>query len=445
MYKQYFILLLLFLLLQIKTSAQFVASDTLVLQTKISINLSQASLYEILNEIEERYGINFSYANNLISLDAKKSINFKEQTLEKVLDEIFKRSTITYKVIGKRVVLIKEDLTNNLVTSASPIIHIDTNNFRLSSKSTSTQEIKKIPVVKGGARNRNNIKGFKKSGKKTSGDEFRTVLKIGKYKFKRTRDSTLTWDSLILLDAEARAKKHFQFRNISKEDRYSLAFNFIAGPSLKKLQSNNQEGKGIISQRGQENPSTGFNSEVIMNYNLTPRISFGQGIGLLVMGEKGSLYYQDTDFRRGHVCNDSVNYYDVYNYSNNFSYLTLPIVTGFSHHWKKFFVRFQGGLKPSFLMGKGKDLEYYNYAYYFDYENSSSWRQKNMEAPVKIAYRAFNLAYSFQAELGYKLGKISVSAGLAYNRFLLSTYKDSAPLKEKRYLPGIALSVRYHF
>jgi hypothetical protein len=445
MYKQYFTLLLLFLFLQIKSSAQFVASDTLVLQTKISIYHTKATLYDILNEIEEKYGINFSYANNLISLDATRSINFKEQTLEKVLDEIFKRSTITYKVIGKRVVLIKEDLTNNLVTSAAPIVPVDTNSFRITGKNSNAKEIKNVRAGEQNTEIKNNIGGFMETGKKTSKQEFSAVLKFHKYKFRRTRDSTVTWDSLLLINKKSGIKKQFYSPVMSKGDRYSLAINFMAGPSLRKLYSDNPEGKDIINQRGQETHLTGMNAEVILSYHFSSSFSIGQGVGLLKMGEEGSLCFKDADSRRRNICRDSGYYYDVYNYSNKFSYLTLPIVAGYNFYWKKFFTRFQAGLKPCVLLSKGKELEYYNYAYYFNYGNSSSWRQKDMTAPEKIAYREFNLAWAFQAEIGYRLKSISISTGLGYNRFLFSTYKNPAPLKEKRSLPGITLGLKYHF
>jgi hypothetical protein len=444
MYKQYLSLLLLFFLWQIESSAQFVASDTLVLQTKISINHTNATLYEILNEIEENYGINFSYANNLISLDATRSISFKEQTLEKVLNEIFKRSTITYKVIGKRVVLIKEDLISNLVTSVSRVVPIDTNSFGILSKNRDVKEIKNVGAGERTTGSANSIKGSGRSVKKSSKEESGGILKFWRYKFKRTRDSTITLDSLSQINDNSSGKR-FYFSKMNKEDKYSLAISFMAGPSCTKLYSDNQEGKAIISERGQESHLTGTNSEIILNYHITPSLSIGQGLGLLKMGEKGSLCFKDTDSRRGYMSRDSGYYYDVYNYSNKFSYLTLPLVAAYNYYWKKFFTGFQAGLKPCILLSKGKDLEYYNYDYYFNYENSSSWRQKDMLAPQKIAYREFNLAYSFQAEIGYRLKNISIATGFGYNRFLFSTYKNSAPLKEKRSLPGISLGLRYHF
>jgi hypothetical protein len=442
MYKIYFILLLLFLHLNIKSSAQFDARDTLVLQTKISIHHTQISLYDILNEIEEKYGINFSYANNLVSLDSKRTIDFKEQTLECVLNEIFKRSTITYKVIGKRVVLIKEDTTDNLLTTTSSG-GIDTNNFSKANKRKGNYKIRNR-----GSRSTKNRKFYSGKTNIHKGEISRGKPNSGfifsKHTIKRTIDSTITWDSLLVLKSHSFIKHH-GFPDINETDKFSLSINFMAGPSLRKLNSNNPEGNDIKDQRSQEKHLTGFNNEIMINYNITPKFSLGLGVGLLKMGEHGTLYYNDKDSGRRNICRDSIYYYDTYDYNNKYSYLTLPITVSYAYYFKSFFIQVKGGFIPSFLLTKGEKLVYCNYSYYFDYENSSSRKQKDMVPPAKIDYREFNLAYTLHADLGYRFEKISISAGFSYYRFLFSSYNNHCPLKEKRYLPAISIGARYYF
>jgi hypothetical protein len=439
MYKKYFIVFLLFLLWQIRSSAQFVASDTLVLQTKISIQRSQISLYEILNEIEEKYGINFSYANNLISLDALINVNFKDQTLEKVLDEIFNKSTITYKVIGKRVVLIKDSQTDPSV-SLVQIKDTNSSTFDSDSRTGKNKYNKKSSTA---------ITSFKwlmhKRKKIHLNEVISDFFKSSKPSFKSTRDSTLTWDSSLSTSFNEKIKNYVHLPPQYYQRKYSLILNYVTGPSIRKLYSDSDEGNYIISQREQETILPGYKYELILNYNFTPNFSIGHGFGLLKMGERGKFLYTDNDNRRKNVCKGDSTYYDSYEYYNNFSYLTLPFTAGYSIERRNFFLQIRTGISLCLLLSKGIELKYFNYEYYFDYGNSSSRRQRDMEVPLQIDYRAMNLACLFQGELGYRFGKISVSAGVSETRFLFSTYNNRTPLKEKRSLPGFTFGVQYHF
>jgi len=78
-----------------------------LLDKKISLDLENVPLYQVLEEISKTSNITFSYSNNQIPLTKKISISVKEESLEAVLTDIFANTNIVYKKIGNQFTLKK--------------------------------------------------------------------------------------------------------------------------------------------------------------------------------------------------------------------------------------------------------------------------------------------------------------------------------------------------
>lgn len=78
-----------------------------VLEKRVSLNYQQVSLARVLAGIKARYGVGFSYANNLIPLDKKVSLSVQDQSLSQALDELFRETGISYTLVGQQIVLRK--------------------------------------------------------------------------------------------------------------------------------------------------------------------------------------------------------------------------------------------------------------------------------------------------------------------------------------------------
>ncbi|MDX9883937.1 MAG: STN and carboxypeptidase regulatory-like domain-containing protein [Prolixibacteraceae bacterium] len=81
--------------------------SNLVLQTKLSVRLTDLPVADVLDTISRQTGYFFSYDPVLVQANRKISISFSETSLEKVLNAIFKGS-LTYKVLQDQIIIRKE-------------------------------------------------------------------------------------------------------------------------------------------------------------------------------------------------------------------------------------------------------------------------------------------------------------------------------------------------
>lgn len=84
------------------------AQAQLILETKVSLQYREVSLERAISDLHKKYGIRFSYVNNLIPLQTKVSVDIKEQTLKTVLDELFRNVEVNYYLVGDQIVLKNE-------------------------------------------------------------------------------------------------------------------------------------------------------------------------------------------------------------------------------------------------------------------------------------------------------------------------------------------------
>jgi len=90
---------LVFLISEFEMNAQNLLSH------KLSIDLENTSIEEILKHLQSKEGISFSYSKSIIKLNQKVSVHFKNAELEEILDGIFKSSDIMYKVKSGIIIL----------------------------------------------------------------------------------------------------------------------------------------------------------------------------------------------------------------------------------------------------------------------------------------------------------------------------------------------------
>ena len=77
------------------------------LESRVSINYQNVRLATVLAGIKTKYGVRFSYANNLIPLDKKVTISVQDKALGQALNELFKPIGINYTLLGGQIVLKK--------------------------------------------------------------------------------------------------------------------------------------------------------------------------------------------------------------------------------------------------------------------------------------------------------------------------------------------------
>lgn len=82
------------------------------MQKKISLKADKVPLSEVLNQLQEKYNIRFSYLNNDISADTIFNFNVHEKPLSEVLDVLLEKSGAGYKQLNGQII-IKKGLPKN--------------------------------------------------------------------------------------------------------------------------------------------------------------------------------------------------------------------------------------------------------------------------------------------------------------------------------------------
>ena len=91
---------------------QLTAKDAYAQRTRIAISMSNVSVEQVLNKIEETSDFVFLYNDKAIQKNRIVSVNSKSGKIIDILEDIFKGTNISYTVIDKQIILSKSDNTN---------------------------------------------------------------------------------------------------------------------------------------------------------------------------------------------------------------------------------------------------------------------------------------------------------------------------------------------
>lgn len=104
--------ILLFLLLG---TMQITASVTYSQSAKLSLNIENRTVGDVLSMIEQESSFYFTYNVNQVNVNRKVSVDVKNKLVTDILDEIFKGENIRYTISDKHIVLYKADKSELLV------------------------------------------------------------------------------------------------------------------------------------------------------------------------------------------------------------------------------------------------------------------------------------------------------------------------------------------
>lgn len=82
-------------------------------KTKIDIDMKNASIFEIIEDIESKTEFRFFYSKEDLTLGKKVNISEKRVTVDKILKKIFFEGSINYKIIDRQIVLTRNESINN--------------------------------------------------------------------------------------------------------------------------------------------------------------------------------------------------------------------------------------------------------------------------------------------------------------------------------------------
>ncbi len=81
------------------------AASTYSQNTKVSLDISESSVEEVLDQIEEQSEFFFLYNEKLIDVERKVDVKVKEKPIHDVLDLVFEGEDVYYQVVDKKIIL----------------------------------------------------------------------------------------------------------------------------------------------------------------------------------------------------------------------------------------------------------------------------------------------------------------------------------------------------
>jgi TonB-linked SusC/RagA family outer membrane protein len=94
------------------------------LNQKVTIHIQKQNVKSVLNELQAKTNIRFTYSSAIIPARQKVSIDANQQPLSRILDQLFEQTDIRYNLQGRQIILRKNE--NAAPASKSNIIHLDT-------------------------------------------------------------------------------------------------------------------------------------------------------------------------------------------------------------------------------------------------------------------------------------------------------------------------------
>src|SRR5665647_3407794 len=82
---------------------QMMASEAYSQTTKISIQLEDVAVKQVLNRIEENSEFFFLYNSKLVDVNRKVSVDAKDQKIEEILNNLFRETEVVYTVVDRQI------------------------------------------------------------------------------------------------------------------------------------------------------------------------------------------------------------------------------------------------------------------------------------------------------------------------------------------------------
>ena len=97
------------------------ATETYAQATKLTLQLNDKTIKEILAQVEDQSEFRFFYNEN-VNVDKKVSVDVKEKTVFDVLENVLDETSIEYKVIGRQIALYNEGESFSGLTAQQSVV-----------------------------------------------------------------------------------------------------------------------------------------------------------------------------------------------------------------------------------------------------------------------------------------------------------------------------------
>jgi TonB-linked SusC/RagA family outer membrane protein len=98
---------------------QIFAATTYSQETRLSLNLKNTSIRNVLEQIENRTEFYFIYNAKAIDVDKKVSVEFENKSISEILDKLFEGTNVMYKIDKRQIALSTNSVINNIQQNIS--------------------------------------------------------------------------------------------------------------------------------------------------------------------------------------------------------------------------------------------------------------------------------------------------------------------------------------
>lgn len=99
------------------------ASEAYSQTTKLSLQLKDATVKEVLNKIEDNSDYFFLYNSKLVDVDRKVSMDANDEKINKILEDLFRGTNVVYAVVDKQIVLTDKASRNSFSQLGGQQLH----------------------------------------------------------------------------------------------------------------------------------------------------------------------------------------------------------------------------------------------------------------------------------------------------------------------------------
>ena len=99
--------------------SQTFAVNTYSQQTKLSLDMRNVRVEDVIDKIEKNSEFFFMYNKNMVDIDRKVDVQVEEKSIDQVLDKLFENTDISYSVKDRQILLINNRMMAGLVEGAA--------------------------------------------------------------------------------------------------------------------------------------------------------------------------------------------------------------------------------------------------------------------------------------------------------------------------------------
>jgi hypothetical protein len=96
---------------------QSFASDTYAQATRLNLHVKNATVKEVLNQIEDQTEFFFLYNSKLVNVDRQVDVDLENKLITEVLDRLFAGTTTNYQVVDRQIVLTTNEMAASMTAA----------------------------------------------------------------------------------------------------------------------------------------------------------------------------------------------------------------------------------------------------------------------------------------------------------------------------------------